>query len=64
VAVAGRQGGGREIRDNSYYNFDNSSKKKNRFEECHITPGERPEKGLLAPEVKMANEIVYAHVWD
>jgi hypothetical protein len=35
-----------------------------RFEECHVAPGARPEKGHLAPEVKMANEIVCDHVWD
>jgi hypothetical protein len=33
---------------------------KTRFEECHIASGMRPEKGHLAPEVTMANEII----WD
>jgi hypothetical protein len=39
-------------------------KKKNGFEECHVTPGARPGKGHLAPEVKMANGIVCDHVWE
>jgi hypothetical protein len=38
--------------------------KKTGFEECQIAPGVRPEKGHLAPEVKIANEIVCEHVWD
>jgi hypothetical protein len=38
--------------------------KKTGFEECHLAPGMRPEKGHLTPEVKMANEIVCDHVWD
>jgi hypothetical protein len=29
--------------------------RKTRFEEGHIAPGVRPEKGLHAPEVKMAD---------
>jgi hypothetical protein len=65
--VAGRQGGGREImRDNEGDNEYNSetNKQKNGFEECQVAPGGRPEKGHLAPEVKMANEIARDHVWD
>jgi hypothetical protein len=46
--VAGRQGGGREMRDNEC----NSKTNKNGFEECHIALGVRTEKGHLAPEVK------------
>jgi hypothetical protein len=37
---------------------------KSRSEKCHVAPGVRPEKGNLAPEVKMANETVCDHVWD
>jgi hypothetical protein len=37
--------------------------KKNRFEECQVAPGMRPEKGHLIPEVKIDNEIC-DHVWD
>jgi hypothetical protein len=29
-----------------------------------MSPGMRPEKGLLTPEIKMANEIAGDHVWD
>jgi hypothetical protein len=29
-----------------------------------MSPGVRPEKGHLAPEVKMANEIICDDVWD
>jgi hypothetical protein len=29
-----------------------------------MSPGVRPEKGHLAPEVKVANEIACDHVWD
>jgi hypothetical protein len=54
--VAGRQGGsGRELTRDSECN---SETEKSGFEECHIAPGVRPEKGHLTPEVKMANEIV------
>jgi hypothetical protein len=57
--VAGRQGEGREImRDNE----SNSETKKTRFEECQVAPEARPEKGHLAPEVKVANEIICDHV--
>jgi hypothetical protein len=35
-----------------------------KFGECHITPGVKPEKGHLTLEVKMANEIIYDHIWD
>jgi hypothetical protein len=64
-SVAGRQGAERELmRDNEYNSETNKQTKKNRFEECHIGPGVKPEKGHLAPEVKMANEIVCDHVWD
>jgi hypothetical protein len=66
--VAGRQGGGREImRDNecnSETTTTTTTKKKNRFEECQVAPGARPEKGHLTPEVKMAKEIICDHVWD
>jgi hypothetical protein len=60
--VTGRQGEGKEIkRDNECISETN---KENKFEECHIIPGVRPEKGHLASEVKMANEIVCDHAWD
>jgi hypothetical protein len=36
---------------------------KNGFEECHIAPGGRPEKGHLASEVKIANDIICDCVW-
>jgi hypothetical protein len=39
-------------------------KQKTRFEERHVIPGVRAEKGHLTPEVKVANEIVCDHVWD
>jgi hypothetical protein len=29
-----------------------------------VALGARPEKGHLAPEVKIANEIICDHVWD
>jgi hypothetical protein len=29
-----------------------------------MSPGVKPEKGHLAPEVKMANEIICDHVWN
>jgi hypothetical protein len=38
--------------------------KKNRFEECQIAPGARPEKCHLPAEVKVVDEIAYDHVWD
>jgi hypothetical protein len=65
-SVAGSQGVGREImRDNEKDNEYNSERNKNpRFEECHIAPGVRPEKGHLTPDVKMVNDIVCDHVWD
>jgi hypothetical protein len=59
--VAGKQGGRREIMTD---NECNSETNKTGFEECHIAPGARPEKGHLAPEVKMPNEIICGHVWD
>jgi hypothetical protein len=34
------------------------------LEECQVAPRARPEKGHLAPEVKIANEIIGVHVWD
>jgi hypothetical protein len=37
---------------------------KNRFEKCQVAPGQRLQKGYLAPEVKTANEIICDHVWD
>jgi hypothetical protein len=37
---------------------------KNGCEECQSTPGVRPEKGHLAPEFKMASELVCNHVLD
>jgi hypothetical protein len=59
--VAGRWGGEREImRDNEC----NSETEKIGFEECHVAPGMGPEKIHLAPEVKMADEIVRGHVCD
>jgi hypothetical protein len=60
--VAGWQGGEREIMtDNECISKTNE---KTRFEERQVAPGTRPEKGHLAPEVKMANEIICDHVWD
>jgi hypothetical protein len=38
--------------------------KKTGFKECQVAPEVRPEKGHLAQEVKMANEIICDHVWD
>jgi hypothetical protein len=32
--------------------------KQKQIEECHMTPGVRPEKAHLAPEVKMGSETV------
>jgi hypothetical protein len=29
-----------------------------------MSPGLRPEKGHLSPEVKVANEIACDHIWD
>jgi hypothetical protein len=55
--VAGRQGGGREI-------MSAIVQQKNIFEECHVAPGVRPEKGYLTLKIKIANEIVCDHVWD
>jgi hypothetical protein len=47
--VVGRQGGEREImRDNEC----NSETKKTGFEECHIAPGVRPEKGHSPQRLK------------
>jgi hypothetical protein len=54
----------RRVKRDNECNRETNRKKKNRFEECHIAPGVRPGKGHLTPEVKMANEIVYDHVWD
>jgi hypothetical protein len=65
--VAGRQGGGREIMRENKCNSETTTTKKKKnpgFEECHIAPRVRPEKGHLVPEVQMANEIVCDHVWD
>jgi hypothetical protein len=41
-----------------------TTNKKTGFEECQVAPGARPDKGHLAPEVRMANEIVCDHVWE
>jgi hypothetical protein len=62
--VAERQTGGREIMRDNEGDECNSETKTKGFEECHVAPGVRPEKGHLAPEVNMANEIVCDHVWD
>jgi hypothetical protein len=62
--VAGRQGGGSEIRDNegdNEYNNETNKQTKNRFEEYQVAPGVRPEKGHLAPQFKIANEIICDH---
>jgi hypothetical protein len=41
-----------------------TNQKKTGFEEFKIAPGVRPKKVPPSPEVKMANEIVFDHVWD
>jgi hypothetical protein len=46
------------MRSNDYY----SETKKNPI--WGILHGVKPEKGHLAPEVKVANEIACDHVWD
>jgi hypothetical protein len=38
------------------------SRQTNRFEECQVAPGARPEKGHLAPEVKIASERICDHI--
>jgi hypothetical protein len=58
--VAGRQEGAREIKSAAV----KQTNLKNGFKKYHIAPGVRPEKGHLFPDVKMANEIVYDHIWD
>jgi hypothetical protein len=55
LIVAGRQVGGREI-------MSATVKQKNQI--WGMLPGVRPEKGHLAPEVKVASEIACDHVWD
>jgi hypothetical protein len=53
------------MRDNEGYNeIMSATGKKNKFEEYQVAPGPRPEKGNLAPEVKIANEIICDHVWE
>jgi hypothetical protein len=39
-------------------------KQKTGFEKCHIAPGGKLEKGHLALDVKMTNEIICDHLWD
>jgi hypothetical protein len=66
--VAGRQGGGRKIRQTMREIMSTTVKQqqqqKTRFEECQVAPGARPEECHLTPEVKVANKIVCDHVWD
>jgi predicted membrane protein len=58
---AGSQGGRREIRRDNECNSETNKQKKWIW---GMSPGVRPEKGHLTPEVKMANEIACDHVWD
>jgi hypothetical protein len=49
------------MRDNE---CNSEEKKKTGFQEWHIAPGVRQEKGHHTPEVRIANEIVCDHIWD
>jgi hypothetical protein len=48
----------REIMRDNECNIKTEQNNINRFEECQVAPGMRPEKGHLVPEVKIANEII------
>jgi hypothetical protein len=41
---------------------NNNNKNKNRFEECQVAPGVRPENDHLTLEAKIAHEIICDHV--
>jgi hypothetical protein len=58
-SVAGRREGKGGNECNSETN-----RKENRFEECQVAAGVRPEKSHLTPEVKIVNERACDHVWD
>jgi hypothetical protein len=57
-----REGEREVMRDNEY--ISETKQTKNGFEECHVAPGVRQEKGHHTPEVRIANEIVCDHIWD
>jgi hypothetical protein len=50
----------REIMRDNECNSETNNQKSG-FEECQVAPGATPENGHLAPEIKMANEIIRDH---
>jgi hypothetical protein len=59
-----KEGKGRDHEgDNECYSKANKQRKKG-FEECQVAPEARPQKGHLALEVKIGNEIICDYLWD